>query len=75
MSKRRARHNSGDPDDAVLFADTEDDFDVDGFINGMERRSARRKTRQRRAARRRYEASAEERWLKGQIADWDDQYD
>ena len=72
MSKRRANRELESPDDAVLFADTAGDPDMEAFLHAMERRSARRRSREARRARRMIEESVEERWLKSQIDDWYD---
>ena len=74
MSKRQMRMDESFSD-AILFADMDEDEQNESFVRSMERRSARRKMRARRAAQDRFDSSSERKWLHGRVADWDDYQD
>lgn len=80
MSKRPVDRKEPDTD-WLLFGDSDfdnDDEDNDpneAFLHAMERRSARRSLRARRAARHSLDSIAERRRLRGELEDWDDYRD
>ena len=64
---RKSRPFEDDFDSMDFF---DDDFDTEAFIDSMEEHSVRR--RRRKNAKRHIENRRQDRWLREQLADWDE---